>query len=152
MLLAYFAQMKCHWNKETKMFEAWQKGQHSEEQMVAPKRGLSAGVYKKVNVMASKHMNPADILKALKDDEEVEDHMMPSASQISSRKKNIKNDTSEDSFYRLQTFHDLQKYLESKILTSLEGYKALGILNWRHLFKHPKCFLRYVNYIIYMHS
>ena len=80
--------------------------------MVAPKRGLSAGVYEKVNMMATKHMAPADILKALRDDETVEEHLIPKASQISSRKRSMKSDTSDSSFYRLETFHDFIKHVE----------------------------------------
>jgi len=120
--------MKCHWNVDNNVFEAWERGKHSTEQMVPLKRGLSAAVFNKVNMMSNKHMIPADIIKALRDDEDVEKHLIPKSSQISSRNRSIKSDTSDSSFYRLQTFNALSEHLESKLLTIQESYDALGII------------------------
>lgn len=124
--LTMHAQMKCHWNTETKLFEAWERGQHSEKEMVPPKRGLAAGVLKKVNAMAKKQMAPSDILEALERDPHIAVNMLPNTSQISSRKRGIKSDTSEDSDYRLVTFNDLTTYLNSKKIEDQECYDALG--------------------------
>lgn len=83
-------------------------------------------VYNKVNEMATKHMTPADMIQALQDDDAIDNHMIPKSSQISSRKRSLKNDTSDGSYYRLQTFFEMTKHLEELIPESLESYKHLG--------------------------